>query len=361
LGVTLFLFFVFCFFLWPFYFFVFCFLFFFGSLHALSNWARVATLSAEVSKHNATRRRFAMSDDASRPSRSLPSADLLALRDDELCTLRVKCEDAVERPLRRDYIDELHRFRSDPLTCEPNWLQVSQSGTHFLARNGFPLQVLRAPQTRTQTQSQPAQPPARERFHLLIDQSGSMQGVNTSLCASARELVEDLAPDVLVAVSTFSSDVRIGAYSSRDAACAALAQLRAAGSTRMNDAILEVIRADADQDRRDESACLRNTLLVLTDGVDNASTSTAADVRRALDAWQAKPGHTLIFLGAYENAEVSASRYGVPAARAMSVAPDSAALRSAFRSVSENYRANASGFSPQQRSSSSVGSTTRSS
>ena len=289
----------------------------------------------------------------------MSSADLLALRDDELCTLRVKCEDAVERPLRRDYIDELHRFRSDPLTCEPNWLQVSESGTHFLTRNGFPLHVLRA--ARTQTRSQPAHPLARERFHLLIDQSGSMQGVNTSLCASARELVEDLAPDVLVAVSTFSSDVRIGAYSSRDAACAALAQLRAAGSTRMNDAILEVIRADADQDRRDESACLRNTLLVLTDGVDNASSSTAADVRRALDAWQAKPGHTLIFLGAYENAEVSASRYGVPAARAMSVAPDSAALRSAFRSVSDNHRANASGFSPQQRSSSSVGSTTRSS
>lgn len=261
--------------------------------------------------------------------------ELLSLSSDaDWASLRIRCEDGVERRLRPDYEKELRHYQKHGCGIEPGWLHMSELRGYFLTLNLSKLPLLRVVNTPTD---------GVKKFHLLLDQSGSMCDINSSVFSAARELLNDLDPDTRVTSSSFNSEVHIGISGTRETAMAALDAFIASGTTRLYDAILAALRVD------DNVPAISHTLVVLTDGMDTSSVAGADEVRATLSKWQARPEHKLIFLGANQDAVLAAQKLGVPAARAMSLEGRDANIRSAFRAVSENHRMARDGFTTGQR------------
>jgi hypothetical protein len=219
------------------------------------------------------------------------------------------------------------------------WLHVGELESHFVTRNGARLPLLREVPEQN----------GEEVFHLLLDQSESMFEINQVVFESAREIIDDLPPTARVIASSFNSTVHIGDLGTKESASRTLSQFQPRGSTRLNDAILDAIRVTPD------IRTSKYTLLVLTDGVDASSTSTKADVRTALSAWQTQSHNRLIFLGSDQDAVLAAEQLGIPRARALSVRGGAEQTRSAFRSVCHNHRAAVDGFTATQRGSAASG------
>lgn len=113
-----------------------------------------------------------------------------------------------------------------------------------------------------------------DRLLLLVDASGSMQGVRIRQVRRAvQEVLASLDPTSLVGLGTFADEFRylVPATTDRQAIAAALASVRGDGDTALFDALASIIE--------DESA---ERIVVLTDGEDTASSTDAADVINSL-------------------------------------------------------------------------------
>ena len=113
-----------------------------------------------------------------------------------------------------------------------------------------------------------------DRLLLLVDASGSMQGVRLRQVRRAvQEVLASLDPTSLVGLGTFADEFRylVPATTDRQAIAAALASVRGDGDTALFDALASIIE--------DESA---ERIVVLTDGEDTASSTDAADVINSL-------------------------------------------------------------------------------
>jgi VWFA-related protein len=112
---------------------------------------------------------------------------------------------------------------------------------------------------------------------LAIDRSGSMKEALGHAVAAAEAFVADMAPDDVVGVIAF--DDQVGALlaptTDRYAAIAALRRISLGRDTALNDAVAAAIRMLGDAKVR------RRAVVVLTDGKENRSKTSAENVIRA--------------------------------------------------------------------------------
>ncbi|MBI5647884.1 MAG: VWA domain-containing protein [Ignavibacteriae bacterium] len=115
---------------------------------------------------------------------------------------------------------------------------------------------------------------------LVLDNSGSMTGVSLDgLKSAAHTLVDSLRPVDETAIVTFGTGVQVTRdfTAAKDSLHRAIDTLRAGGNTPLYDAIMEALR-------RISLKQGRKALVVFTDGVDNASSSSFEDIRAAASA-----------------------------------------------------------------------------
>lgn len=185
-----------------------------------------------------------------------------------------------------------------------------------------------------------------ERLHIVLDHSGSMAPMARVVVASAREMCDDVQPDGTVGVTGFSTVVAPTIELSVDEARARFdAPPRCGGTTALRDAIHDALRYDLDHHTQLASV----TIAVVTDGVDNASrVANALLVRQLVCEVEAK-GWRVVFLGANQDAVLSATELGIKAHRALSYDDARAAMRSLSASNRRYVAGSYDGFTQIER------------
>lgn len=197
-----------------------------------------------------------------------------------------------------------------------------------------------------------------DRLHvgLLLDESGSMLGNESSVIGGVNEFVEKLRlqeSETKVVATLGKFDLHGGAPVVRyaysgipldEVATMALEEYMPRGATPLNDALAGVIREIDEQCSKGD----RVILVVLTDGLENASETPTRQLRKLIARKEAA-GWEFIYLGANQDAWAESDAIGIQArgkkfdfvasragtAAAMSVAADRA---SRFRAEPDAYR-----------------------
>ena len=167
---------------------------------------------------------------------------------------------------------------------------------------------------------------------LVIDHSSSMRDITTAAYGGARELITSYPPDTQVRVNTFSTTVQLGDRAPRDHALAMLSTPVANGTTALYNALVQSIEAE-ESAAPDAADLSKNTLVVVTDGIDTASTRPVADARACVERAQAN-GMRILFLGANQDAVLSASAFGIARGQALTFGASEEGVRVAMRSTS---------------------------
>lgn len=242
----------------------------------------------------------------------------------------LKLEDTSHVILKDEYLNELFKLCNGD-SADHAWLQCDTTSVYFLTRSGQRLQVMHCddsepPLVRRQA---PLTMLPGESTHVILDQSGSMAGMNHDVYAGARELVQELPDESFVTFTTFNNTVSLGKRLPKVDALKTLSERVTNGTTALRDALLQAIEYEKGEPR------ITTTLIVITDGLDNASSATVEQVRTAVEECATRKWRVL-FLGANQNAIVTASQYGIREGQALTF--DSMHAPAAFRSLSENVR-----------------------
>jgi len=181
---------------------------------------------------------------------------------------------------------------------------------------------------------------------LLIDESGSMAGMEHSVIGGINEFIEKLRADrsearVRVSLAMFDAHAHDHVLRPRFEGIP-LAEVRALepgeyaprGATPLNDAVVGSIRA-IDRSLKDGH---RAILVVLTDGLENASETSSRKVRELIATKEAE-GWEFIYLGAHQDVWAEADQIGLAAAGKNFVLDKSdAGIRSALRVSADRTR-----------------------
>lgn len=157
------------------------------------------------------------------------------------------------------------------------------------------------------------------RVALLIDESGSMSGMEPAVIAGVNEFINDLKADpsettrVLASLAMFDQrggvpPVRVSFAEVPIAKVRPIgpSQYQPHGATPLNDAVAKTIRAiDRAADRKD-----RVMIVVLTDGLENASETSTGELRKLILAHEAR-GWEFIYLGANQDTWASTAGIGL--------------------------------------------------
>lgn len=257
--------------------------------------------------------------------------------------VRLVLEDGSVVELRTKQLDQLWNAMHTPLSIQDNdWLLFTPAGVFFATQSAtvLPLVVLEpvatnpTPNGRARSvridlgETAPAISSTPERMHIVIDQSGSMQNMQIAVYDGARELVQDLPDNAIVAFSTFSKSVRVGGSTTKASVMQQLSNPPLAnGSTSLYDAIVDVTARETSGNA---------TIVLLTDGQDTSSISDQAAARRACLAFQSNPTNRFLFLGSHQNAILSAEAFGIPVARALTFGNEETHMRAAMQSAARN-------------------------
>lgn len=163
---------------------------------------------------------------------------------------------------------------------------------------------------------------ARERLHvaLLIDESGSMDALAPAVVAGVNEFIAELKADpgngeteVLVTLGMFDGygeepalRERFAALPLSDVRQLGPSDYRPRGATPLNDAVVETIGALGERAGSEDRAMV----VILTDGLENASETTSRTVRRTIAAREAD-GWQFVYLGANHDTWAEGGRIGL--------------------------------------------------
>lgn len=245
--------------------------------------------------------------------------------------MRLILEDGRVVELRAGYFEQLWTAMHAPQDLRDHaWLQFTPSGIFFATQAATVLPLVfvgEAGGGRSRASNATTVRP--ERMHIVVDQSGSMQTVQTAVYDGARELVEGLPEDASVAFSTFSTTVRIGPSTTRANVLSALSNAPvASGSTALYDAIVDVTSRETEGN---------TTIVLVTDGQDTSSSRSDCEAaRRACVAFQSEATNRFLFLGSHQDAVLSAQAFGIPVGRALTFGAEEAHMRAAMRSAASN-------------------------
>ena len=238
----------------------------------------------------------------------------------------LKLEDQSHVVLRDEYIDQLHRLCNETGNVDTSWLNCDATSVYFVTRTGTRLSVC-ATSSELPTARPGVTPPPS--MHVVLDQSGSMFSMNDAVYAGAREIIEDLPEDAVVTFTTFNHIVTLGERRSRDEGITSLRMQNTSGTTALRDAIVRAVEYEETEPHQS------TTIIIVTDGVDNASTSTIAQVQSAVQRCTHR-GWKILFIGANQNAITTASHFGIDGERALTF--DGTRAPEAFRSVADVVR-----------------------
>ena len=163
---------------------------------------------------------------------------------------------------------------------------------------------------------------------IVLDQSGSMHSINKAAYEGANELIEDLTDIDTVQLTTFNSKVNLGQTLTKAAAKTAFNPGECGGTTALYDAIVLSLDKTLEQ-QADKRGVI---VAIVTDGFENASRRTLAEVKERVAAAHAKDWR-VTFLGANQDAVLAAERMGIRRDRALTYGHSSATTREAFHSM----------------------------
>lgn len=255
-------------------------------------------------------------------------------REDLSQRVTLQLEDGSYVILRDKYVEQLHRLCNESGNVDTAWLNCDATSVYFVTRTGTRLRVfetslVQAPNVHRQAAMRSSSATAFPSMHVILDQSGSMSSMNDDVYAGAREVIEDLPDEAVVTFTTFNHIVTLGERRSKADVLASLVTRSTSGTTALRDAIVRAVEYE-ERDPHDSTS-----VVVVTDGIDNASASTIAQVRSAVQRCTDR-GWRVLFLGANQDAVTTASQYGIDGGLALTF--DGRRAPQAFRSLSEVVR-----------------------
>ena len=161
---------------------------------------------------------------------------------------------------------------------------------------------------------------SRETVHvgLLVDETGSMGGMEPAVVGGINEFVESLRADradanVRVTLSMFDLHAndpvvrpKYEAIPLEEVAPLGPGDYRPRGSTPLNDAVVKTIRGMSRAVKKGHRAML----VILTDGLENSSETSSREVRKLIHRKE-KAGWEFIYLGANQDAWAESQRIGL--------------------------------------------------
>ena len=166
--------------------------------------------------------------------------------------------------------------------------------------------------------------------HFVIDESGSMREIEDGVYEGVQQVLSELPNDSHVTFTRFNEVVTVGARQGWDSV-AALSRGSCSGKTALYDAVLAAIAEE-------EKDPIANThIVVITDGQDNASRGTAADVSAAVSRVRGERAWAVSFMGCNQDAVLTAKTLlGVEETHALTYEASASGIKAAFRALSDN-------------------------
>lgn len=166
--------------------------------------------------------------------------------------------------------------------------------------------------------------------HFVIDESASMSALERDVYDGVQQMLHELPKDGFVTFSRFNHEVTLGARQ----ACGEVTKVPrkpCCGKTALYDAILAAIA-------HEEEHPVDNThVVIVTDGLDNASHRIAADVSAAVTRVREEHAWAVTFLGCNQDAVLTAKTLlGIGEECALTYEPSSDGVQAAFRALSAN-------------------------
>ena len=166
--------------------------------------------------------------------------------------------------------------------------------------------------------------------HFVLDDSASMRDIEQGVYDGVQEMLARLPRDDLVTISRFNERVSLGGR----VVCGDVEGVekgKCIGRTALLDAILEALSAEM----RDPVQATH--IVVVTDGMDNASRTSAEEVSRKVEQARRERGWTVSFLGCNQDAVVTArTLLGVQEGHALTYQPSAEGAKTALRALSDN-------------------------
>lgn len=254
--------------------------------------------------------------------------------------LRIQLENGTFVSLKPDYEEQLANLIQG-LNFDREWLRCDLknelSNIYFITQNNVKLPIFLSEDQDTmleppQTDLQPGQLQSQsELLYILMDQSSSMESMNNAAYEGARELIQDAPENAQIVFSTFASNVNLGSIMERQDALSTVVCRVANGSTCMFDAIVEAVCQIEAFPTKDPT---KQTLILITDGQDTSSRKSHEDARAALLKMNSRRSR-VVFLGANQDAVMTAQRLGITSDNALTYASTTHGQRQAFRAASE--------------------------
>lgn len=166
--------------------------------------------------------------------------------------------------------------------------------------------------------------------HFVIDESASMAALEADVYDGVQKMLGELPKVGYVTFSRFNHNVTLGVRQP----CERVAEVprkACSGKTALYDAMLAAIAFE-------EERPIANThVVIVTDGLDNASQRMAADVSAAVTRVREERAWTVSFLGCNQDAVLTAKTLlGVEEQHALTYESSSTGVRAAFRALSLN-------------------------
>ena len=190
--------------------------------------------------------------------------------------------------------------------------------------------------------------PKRLYCALILDESGSMTALREATLKGANAWLADQrkdGPDDLLTLVMFDAPndpaaarvrVKYDGIPLRETVDLGLADYNPNGGTPLYDALgATIARIEADQRAKDRSVLV----VVMTDGLENASVEYTHEAIAAKIAQKEKDGWTILYMGANQDAKQVAASMSVSQNFAVTYAPTAAGTAVAYEAASESAKA----------------------
>ena len=244
---------------------------------------------------------------------------------------------------RSNYAEELTKLFNNRSQVNDEWLRIGSNYIYFFSQDGAILPVVIVePEAQIITVE-------GESLAICLDQSSSMSCVNDSVYEGVRENIEQMPDDSYGTITTFSTTVNPSTRKTKKELLDTISSKVCNGTTALYDAIVHVISEEL------KNPMSRCTIVICTDGIDNASRAGARqEAIRLINQAQSIKNWRVVFMGANQDAITVAHGLGIPGDRALTFdVGNSENILKAFRATSENttrYRSvGVDGYTVNQR------------
>lgn len=168
------------------------------------------------------------------------------------------------------------------------------------------------------------------KVHFVVDTSASMTALLPEVLDAARALIDEMPPHARIAFSTFNERIHLDYARTPKATFVLPTSLTCSRLTCVYDSLRTVLLHELCEDVV-EHARVRRVVVMFTDGLNTAGTTTLASLRNDIHDYVCA-GHSIKFVGAGIDAVELGATMGISRADSLSVS--SGEIRGAFRQLS---------------------------